>query len=104
MKIFEPKMKNIKRGGNLLMTVAVISLMGLTGREGFAEEPVPILELTIPDTARVVDSDNGVYVVVPPENAIQARTAVASGGLAGRYAAFGGVCMRSVGRFGTKTI
>ncbi len=63
MKILEAKMKYIKRRGELLLMVVVISLMALTATQALALEAVPILELTIPNTARVVDSDDGIYVV-----------------------------------------
>ena len=41
-------------------------------------------------------------MTVVPENTIQAKTAVLSGGLARRYAADNGECPRNVGRFGAK--
>jgi WD40 repeat protein len=63
MKVFQTKTKDVKQCGKSLMTVVVISLMALTAAGALAQEPAPILELTIPDTARVVDHDNGIYVV-----------------------------------------
>ncbi|MHC4425882.1 MAG: hypothetical protein ACYSYV_07285 [Planctomycetota bacterium] len=63
MKVFQTKTKDVKQCRKSLMTVVVISLMALTAAGALAQEPVPILELTIPDTARVVDHDNGIYVV-----------------------------------------
>jgi len=60
MKICETKMKNVKQFQKLVVTLLAISFMAVTVT---AQEPVPILELTIPDTARVVDSDGGIYVV-----------------------------------------
>jgi len=56
------------RKQSLLPFVVAGIVVALVLSSGFAQanslqEPLPILELTIPSTARVVDHDNGIYVV-----------------------------------------
>lgn len=46
-----------------LLTLLAFAVMFNVTANLVAQEPVPILELTISDTARVVDHDNGIYVV-----------------------------------------
>ncbi len=49
---------------SVLILSLIFLVSGICGKAtATAQELVPILELGIPDTARVVDYDNGIYVV-----------------------------------------
>src|SRR4030042_1142655 len=54
--------KRAKKAFVILLLITVVGGVCVTATEG-AQEPIVLLELGIPDTARVVDYDKGIYVV-----------------------------------------
>jgi len=63
MRKLQVEIRRVKQFTHTLAVAIAVSLIVVTATGALAQEPVPILELTIPDTARVVDHDNGIYVV-----------------------------------------